>query len=121
MVLLDAVVLVPARAMANPTAQRLTDGTRIGVMPVRRHPLRHIRSERKRLAEELRRRIHIARHAQSCIDQIALPIDGALQVAPAAVDLHVGLARVPFATPCAAPRHCQRKSGRVERWGLGAW
>ena len=111
--LLDPIILIAARAVVYLRPQRFADGARVGVVPVRRHPPRGVPGEVACLAEEPLRGAHVARLAAPRVDQIALPIDRAVQVAPGTIDLDVGLVRMPLGTRCAAPFGAQL--GRQQR------
>ena len=67
-------------------------------MAIRRHPGRTNTHGRFRGAKERLRRPHVALLAQHCVDQVAVPIDRSIEVAPPAADLQVGLVNVPADT-----------------------
>ena len=103
MVLLEPVVQVGAGAVPDGLAQHGSDRPGVGAVTVRRHLLRPEAHGRPRRAEEGLRRLHVAMLAQHGVDQVAVPIDRSIQVAPAAADLQIRLIDVPPGAAAAPP------------------
>ena len=64
-------------------------------MSIRRDVLWSVTTDLKGLFEELFRCIHIALFAQPRINQVAILINGSIQVAPLSLDFHVGFINIP--------------------------
>jgi hypothetical protein len=82
-------------------------------MAIRCHPVRAKSHDRFRGPEECLRRSHVAPLAQHRVDQVAVPINRPIEVAPPAADLQVGLVKVPVyagSAPGAVPPFAQRIS-----------
>ncbi len=95
MILLDPVVQIRVAAVGHRFAQRLADRPRIGVMPIRRDPLRCLASHVQRLHKEPLRCVHIPLFTEPDVHQGTIPIDGTLQVAPRSINLDVGFIDMP--------------------------
>src|SRR5512135_2855695 len=77
------------------SAQGLTDRAGVGVMPIGRHPLRRVTNHIDSLLEEALRRFHVPLFAEHRINQVAIPIDGPIEVAPLSMDTDVCFIHVP--------------------------
>ena len=95
MILLKSIVQVDIRPVADVAAQRRADRARIGIMPIRRHPVRRKADNRPCRAEEPLGRSHVAGRTQHRVDEVAVAIDRPIQRAPAALDLQVGFISTP--------------------------
>jgi len=84
---LDSIVEVWVGAVNDSEAQSRLDGLRIGGVLIRRHTLRLVTDRRQRLFEEGLRCFEVTGGTQPNIDQIAVTVDGAIQVLPAAIDV----------------------------------
>src|SRR3712207_6476005 len=90
-----------AGAMGNAPAQRGADRPRVGAVPVRGDAVGgHAGGGPRRTEEGLRRR-HVAVLAEHGVGQVAVPVDGAVEIAPPAPHLQVCLVHVPV--PAAGP------------------
>jgi hypothetical protein len=98
MILLDPIVQLRITAVCDLFAKRLTNGSRIGVMSVGRHTLGRLSSQVQGGLEEALGRLHIAVFAEHLLDEIALPIDGAVEIRPSACDANGGFITMPRAT-----------------------
>src|SRR5215213_3104541 len=94
-VLLQPVVPVGAGPMRNPSAERGADRPRVGAVPVRGDAVRcHAGGGLGRAEEGLGRR-HVPVLAEHGVDQVAVPVDGPIQIRPSAADLQICLVDVP--------------------------
>src|SRR5689334_3453268 len=75
--------------MLHLTTYCLTYCTRIGSMPIRRHTFGIMADDTDRLSEKTLCCLHIPRFAQERIHQIALVIDGSIEVAPLSMHFDV--------------------------------
>jgi len=91
MVLLQPVVQVAAGPVPHPPAQLGLDRPGVDVVAIRRDPIRCHPSDRLGGAEERLGRRHVAMLTEHHIHQRAGAVDGTIQIAPAALDLDVGL------------------------------
>src|SRR5438132_13761087 len=85
--------------MRDLTAQGLADRTRVGIMPNGRHPLRGMTNDSDGLLEKALGRFHVSLFAEHRVNQVAIPIDGSIQVAPFPFDVDVGFIHIPR-PPC---------------------
>ena len=99
MVLLQAIVEIVIRPMQHVIAQGLTDRTGIGIMPIGRHPLWGVADDVDSLLEKALGCLHISLLAEHRINQIAISIDGSIEIAPFSFDVDVGLINIP-GSPC---------------------
>src|SRR5215218_10229718 len=90
-VLLQPVVLVRAGAMDDPPAERRADRPRVGAVPVCGDALWCRACGGLRRAEEGPGSRHVPVLADHGVDQTAIPVDGTVEVAPAAAHLQVSL------------------------------
>jgi hypothetical protein len=81
--------------MLNALPQGLANSSRIGGVAVGRDPFWRLAGNLPGLAEEALCRVYITGLAQHAIDQIALPIDRAVQIAPLAADFDLRLVDIP--------------------------
>ncbi len=95
MVLFKSIIQIDARPVVDVAAQGRADRSRVGVMPVGCHPVRHKAGNRPCRAEEPLGRSHVTGRAQHRVDQVPVAIDRPIQVAPAAMDLEVGFVDIP--------------------------
>jgi len=58
--------------------ERRADRARVGVVPVRRHPVRRLPGNGERLVEELLRHLPVPRRAQPRVDQVPRAVDRAV-------------------------------------------
>jgi len=72
-------------------------------MPVRRHPVRGKTGNHRCRAEERLGRSHVAGLAEHGVDQVSVPVDSPVEIAPAALDLEIRLVDIP--TPAGTPMH----------------
>jgi hypothetical protein len=113
-VLFDALVFVAAGAVEHPVAQGLADGARVGVMPFGRHLRGGTTDEVQGLREAALGRGHVALLAEQRVDEVAVPIDRAVQIASAPLHPQVRLVRVPLRIVLSAPPGALP---RGEQWG----
>src|ERR671916_2120983 len=102
-VFLKPVVPVRAGPVHDTPAERRADRPRVGAVPVRGDPVRSNAGDRPCRAEEGLGRRHVAVLAEHRVDEIAVAVDRAIQVRPAAADLQVCLVRVPVPAAGTAP------------------
>jgi hypothetical protein len=99
-VLLKPAIFVAAGPVRDTTAQRAADRPRIGAVAVCGDLIgRHARDGLGRAEEGLGRR-HVTMLAQHGVDEIAIAVDGPIQVGPATTNLQVRFIHVP--APAAA-------------------
>ena len=91
MALLETIAQVGAGAVADPLAQHAADRPGVGAMPVRRHPVRPEACGCPGRAEKRLGRLHVQVLSQHGVDQVAVPVDRPVEIAPAATNLQVGL------------------------------
>ena len=104
MVLFQSIIQIDVRPVTDAATQRRADRTRVRVVPVGCHPVRHKASNRPCRAKESLGRLHVTGRAQHRVDQVPVAIDGPIQIAPLALNLEVGLICIPTLprpTPCA--------------------
>src|SRR5689334_2900289 len=95
MILFQAVVQVRVTTMENLTTENLADGSWIGIMPIGRHAFWRMINRLKRLFEKPFGGIHLPFLTQQGINEIPVPVDGAIEVTPLPVDFDVGFVDVP--------------------------
>src|SRR5919202_1523216 len=103
MILFQSVILVYAGPVHDVTPQCRADGTRVGAVPVRGDTLGRDTGDRLGRAEEGLGCGHVAVFAEHGVDQPAVTVDGAIQIAPPATNLQVRLVHMPVPTTGAAP------------------
>ncbi len=103
MILFQPIVQIATAAVDDFPVEHLADGAGVGIVPICRHAVRSVADDGTGPAEETLSRLPVARRAEQRIDQVAIPIDGAVQVAPAAVDLDVRLIDIPGPAGFPAP------------------
>lgn len=118
MSLLDPIVEVGIAAMHDLLAERFTDRSRIGVVAVGRDMFRHLPSHLQRSGEEPFGCVHIPMLTQHRIDEVAITIDGAVEILPVASDADVRFVRMPGATSLTLPFLPAGDPLRGERSGL---
>jgi len=97
-ILLDPPVQIRAAAMAHLRTEHLPDGTGIGMVAVCRDLFRRLVDNGESAAEEPLGCGHIPRGTQHRVHQIALAINGAIQITPFAFDLEVRFVDIPAPT-----------------------
>jgi hypothetical protein len=102
MVLFKTIVEVNAGPVPHRLSQHCADRPWVGAIAIRRHPVRAKAHGGFCGTEEHLRRPHVAPLAQHCVDQVSVPINRPIEVAPPAADLQVGLINVPADTGFAA-------------------
>jgi hypothetical protein len=94
-ILLDAIVEIVIAAMSHLMSQALTDRTRVGIMPIGRHPFWSVTDDVESLLEKALGGLQISLLAQSGVHQIPIPIDGTIEITPFAMDADVRFIDVP--------------------------
>ena len=89
--------------MPHALAEFGADRPGVAVVAVGRDPIRGHAGDRLGGAEERLSGRHVAVLAEQHVDQVPVPVDGAIQVAPAPVHLEICLIHVPAAAHLAAP------------------
>src|SRR4051812_9078406 len=102
MILLKPVIFIGAGPMPNMPSQRGADRAWVGAVPVRGDPVGYHAGGRLGGAEERLGRCHVPVLAEHGVDQIAVAVDGTVDIAPAAPDFQVGFVHVPGASSGAA-------------------
>ena len=87
MIPFEAVVQGSAGPMSDGLAHYSAERPRIGAMSIRRHPLRAVAHGCPGQAEEGLGCLHVPVLAQHGVDQVPVPVDCPIQVAPATPDL----------------------------------
>jgi hypothetical protein len=95
MVLFKAIVQISRGPVPDGSSQHGTNRPRIGAMSVRCHPVRRESHGRLGRTEEGLRGGHVAGGAEHGVDEISVPIDRAVEIAPPASNLQVGFIDVP--------------------------
>src|SRR3954469_13925968 len=90
-ILLQPVVQVATGPVPHSLAEFGADRPGVAVVAVRRDPVRRDAGDRLGGAEERLRGCHIAVLAEQHVDQVPVPVDGAIEIAPAPVHLQVCL------------------------------
>jgi hypothetical protein len=111
-ILLQSIVEVAAGAVLHAFTQRRPDRTRITVVAVRGYPVRRHIGDCFGGLEERLRGIHVAMLAEHHVDQHAVAVNGAIQIAPMPVHLDVRVSRP-------EEFHPRPLAGRVEDWRAG--
>src|SRR3954451_617778 len=88
------VVQITTASVPHALAQRGADRPGVAVVAVGRDPIWRDAGHRLGGAEELLSGSHVAVLAEQHVDQVPVPVDGAIQIAPAAMDLYP---RLPYA------------------------
>jgi hypothetical protein len=94
-VLLDAIVEIVIAAMSHLISQDLTDGTWVGIMPIGCHPFWDRADDGESLLEKALGCLHISLLAQPRVSQVAIPIDGTIEITPFAMDTDVCFVHIP--------------------------
>jgi len=82
--------------MQHVTAQGLADRTRVGVMPIRRHAFWHVADDIDSLRRSKRLAASISRFwAPHRVNQVAIPIDGSIEITPFSLDVDLGFIHIP--------------------------
>src|ERR687885_168138 len=103
MILPQPVVFVGAGPVHDPPPERAADRPRVGAMPVGGDLIgRHTRGGLGR-AEEGPGRRHVAVMAQHRVDEVAVAVDGSVEIRPPAADLQVRFIHVPAPAAGSAP------------------
>ena len=102
MVLFKTIVQVGTGPVPHGLAQHGADCSGVGAMTVCRDPVRSKTHGRPRRAEEGLGRLHITMLAQLRVDQVSVPVDRPVEVAPPAANFQVRLVDIP-ADPGSAP------------------
>ena len=108
MVLLQMVVQIAISSMRYLGPEDVPNGAWVGVGAiggdaVGGHPGYRPRRPKKRLG-----RRKVAGVAEPCVDQLAVPVDGPVKIAPAPLEPEVGLIRLPAVSDPAMPPLAQR-------------
>jgi hypothetical protein len=98
MILLDSAVEESAAPMLDLIAEHFPNRTRIRVMPIAGHLPRSSVCNGESATEEALGRCHIPLRAEHGINQITLPVDSAVEVAPFPFDLYIRFIDVPAAS-----------------------
>ena len=97
-ILLQPVVSVSTGSMDDSPAECPADRQRVGAVTVRGDPVGDLAGGRLRRTEEGLGRRHVAVLAEHRVDQPPVPVDGPVQIDPAASDLGVCFINMPVAT-----------------------
>ncbi len=98
-VLFPSIVEIVIGPVEHVTAHGLADRSWIGVMAIGRHPLWGVTNDIDGLRRSKCLAASISRFsARHRINQIAISIDGAIQIAPCSLDVDVGFIHVPGAS-----------------------
>jgi len=89
-ILLQPIIEVLVRPMLDTVAHDLAYSPRIGTMPICRDRLWRMANHSNRLLEQSLSRLHISFLAQHGIDQIAIVVDGPIQITPLSMHFYVG-------------------------------
>ncbi len=82
MILLQSIIEVVITTVDDSIAKRFADCPGIGVMPIRRHLIWSMTNRLNCLLEKALGRLHGALLAEHRINQIAIPIDGPIEITP---------------------------------------
>src|SRR6476661_2970923 len=110
MILLDAVVQIAVGPMQHLATQYLADGPGVGVVTIGGYSFWRAAGDFLGLPKEFLGYRHVALLAQHGVHQIAVPVDGPIQVMPLAGHFDVCLVDVP-ALPRRLERSCSLMSG----------
>jgi hypothetical protein len=89
MVLFKTIVQVGTGPMPHGLAQHGANRSGVGAVTICRDPVRSKAHGRPRRAEEGLGGLHIAMLARHCVDQVSVPVDRPVEVAPPAANLQV--------------------------------
>src|SRR5262245_46580787 len=93
-------------AMLHLRAECFPDRPRVGIVAVGGELSQRCARDGLAAAKEARGGIHVPRVAERGVDQLALPVNGPVQIAPLSLNPYIGLVRVPppadFSLPFAA-------------------
>jgi hypothetical protein len=95
MVLLQMVVEIAVGPVHHLVAKDGSDGTRVGVMAIRGDPLGRHTSHRPGRTEARLGCRKIPRGAQPDIHELAIPINGPVEILPLALNTHIGVIDIP--------------------------
>jgi hypothetical protein len=95
MILLESVIEIRIGPVPDIFAKDLSDGTWVGIMPIRRYPLWSMTDCLKSLLEKSFGGIHVSLLAQHGVNEVAIPIDGSIEVTPLPLDLYVRFIDMP--------------------------
>jgi hypothetical protein len=95
MVLFQSIIEIAVATVNSFTPQRLTDRTRVAIMPIGRHALRCMTHHVDSLLEKTLGRLHVEREARYRVNEIAISIHGTIQITPFAMNTHIRLIHVP--------------------------
>ena len=107
MILFQAIIEVLAVTVLHTCPQGRSDRAWIAVVAIRRHPVGDNVGDGLSGLEERHCGRHIAMLAEHHIDQRAVAIDGAVEIAPVPVNLDVRLVDIPTFPDLAAPATAQ--------------
>jgi hypothetical protein len=103
-ILLYPVVQVHIRPMHHRISQGLAHCTGIGTMPVCRDRIWRLANYSQSVLEELFGRIHVPLFTQPRINQIAILVNGPIQIPPLSTDFHGGFINIPQPPCLTTPR-----------------
>jgi hypothetical protein len=95
MILLQPIIEVFTRSMLDVVPHCLANGTWIGRMTIRRHLIRNRANHSNSLLEKSPGRLHIPFFAQQRIHQIAIMVNGSIQITPLPMHFEVGFIDIP--------------------------
>ena len=96
MILLQSIVEIVVAAVDDVTAKRLADRTGIGIVSVSRHSLRRVTNQLDGLRRSKRLAASMSRFSTPHgVNQVAIPIDGPIEIAPFPFDANVRFIDVP--------------------------
>ena len=107
MILLDQIVEIFVGSMSDGDTKFFGDRSRIRVMAVGRDAVGCDTRYFLRFSEKRLRSVHIALFTEATVDQIAVTIDGSIQVAPAPEYPDIGFINIPSLADFAAPLFAQ--------------
>jgi hypothetical protein len=99
MILLQSIVERGVPAVNYGMAQYLADGTRRGVMTIRRDPLGGMANRLEGLLEKSLGRVQISLLTQHGVNQVAVTVESPREGAPFSLDFHIRFINVPRG-PC---------------------
>jgi hypothetical protein len=97
-VLLQPIVEIMVASMGNVLAEDLSDGTRVRTVSICGHSLWSIANSLESLAKKALGCIHISLLTEHGINQVAILINGSIQIAPLSLDPHIGFIHMPGAS-----------------------
>ena len=98
MILLDTPVKISAAAMLDVVAEHFANRTRIRIAPIAGDLPRHSIYNGESTTEEALSSRHIPRRAEHRVDQVAVAINGAIEIAPFPFNLQIRFIDVPAAS-----------------------